>query len=62
MATPKQIWDSARPGQAFITWWEGDDEAIDADGTVWVKDGIGDLDWGSLVWLAPIEIGERTYT
>lgn len=59
--TPRSVWENAPEGQAFITWWDGDDEAIDADGTVWIKDSVGELDWRTLVWLAPIEIGERVY-
>lgn len=60
--TPKDVWDEAPEGQAFITWWRGDDDGVDADGTVWIKGSVHTLDWDSLIWIAPIEIGERTYS
>lgn len=60
--TPRSIWENAQDGQAFLTWWYGDDDSIDADGTVWVKGRVGELDWDELIWIAPIEIGERVYS
>lgn len=60
--TPKQVWDDAPKGQAFVTWWRGDDEAIDADGTVWIKGSVGELEWADLIWIAAIEIGEKVYS
>lgn len=60
--TPKQVWEDAPEGQAFVTWWRGDESDIDADGTVWIKGSVGELGWHDLIWIAPIEIGERTYS
>ena len=62
MVTPKQVWDEAPNGQPFITWWKGDDGEIDADGTVWIKGSVDSLDWNSVTWIAPIEIGGKVYS
>lgn len=59
--TPKQVWDAAPEGQAFLTWWWFDDDE-QADGIVWIKGEVGTLDWAELEWLAPIEIGKKTFT
>ncbi len=60
--TPRQVWDEAAKGQAFVTWWKGDDESIDADGTLWIKGSVSTLDWENLVWIAPVSLGERIYS
>lgn len=60
--TPRQLWDDAEDGQAFVTWWYGDDDSIDPDGTVWIKGNVGELAWNDLIWIAPIEIGEKVYS
>ena len=64
--TPKEIWDEAEEGQAFLTGWkeDTDDDAF----VVWIKGRSGgqgvecSLEWSHLTFIAPITIGDRVYT
>lgn len=60
--TPQTTWDNAPEGQAFATWWRGDDLDNDSNGTIWIKGEVSDLDWDTLIWIAPIDIGEKVYS
>lgn len=60
--TPQSVWENASEGQAFATWWRDDDFDNESNGTIWIKGEVSDLDWDILIWLAPIEIGEKVYS
>lgn len=63
--TAKQLWEEAEEGQAFACQFVPDDASEDlteSPEVIWRKGyDVTDLVWSEILWIAPIEYGERAY-
>lgn len=59
--TAKQVWEQAELGQAFACKFIPERDYDDEPAVIWVKGDVDSLDFDSIIWIAPIEVGERVW-